>query len=198
MSFDFNDSPGWVAAVAREREIRESAYLGLPYPIAGGAIMLQPLTLRQQMILYAARNPFVCGGPIHPSDAMAVLWVIQPEYAPTNIEGRDAFLARLEAADLPWATVVKELATFIEESTLDAPRPSKRKTSSCGGGTGRVRCLHLHRNVRFSLWLGSGPNPKQSGHLPQPRAPLPHNEGRSETWAQRRAALHPRREKMGE
>ncbi len=135
MALNLANNPKWLAAVQREREIRESAYLGLRTPIGvtpdepEGVLSLAPLTLRQQIFLFAARNPIVAGLPATEADAGMFLWALHPEFSPTNLEGRVAYKTALQSANLPWEIVVADLRTYYVEQTLDSPRPKAQKSA---------------------------------------------------------------------
>ena len=130
MALNLRENPKWLAAVAREREIRESAYLGLRTPVFDGAIMLAPLTLRQQATLFAARNPIVYGGTSTDAEAVAFLWALHPDFDPENLMGREAYFAELRELDPPWDQVSVELRAYYVEQTLDSPKPAKIQRST--------------------------------------------------------------------
>src|SRR5437868_5655767 len=106
------DHPLVRAAVERESEVRDAAFLGLPYPIEGQN--LQPLTLRHYLTLQLAGNAFVCGGSPVASDAAMFLYVM------TGAAGsRSAYAESI--AGLDFVSVCQGLVSFLNESFFDAP-----------------------------------------------------------------------------
>jgi len=109
--------PGLAEAEAKQEQIRDSAFLGLPVVICG--LPCAELTARRFAVLMNCRNPFVCGGFPLPEHIAQLLWAMDPEFSYTN---EAAKLKRIEACKkLDYHECVAEIKAFVEECFLDAP-----------------------------------------------------------------------------
>lgn len=104
------DHPLVKAAVERETELREAAFLGLPFYVEG--LALPPLSLRSFLRLRLAGNPYICGGDKFPGDAAAFL------YEATGQTGHREEYAKT-IAGLDWAKVNEGITAYKAEAFFD-------------------------------------------------------------------------------
>lgn len=117
-----NGIPGFDEATAKEREARNSVYLGLPQKLCGFSV--RDITPRILCFLTQAKSPFVYGGAFDPADATPFVQFISfvaitdaPEKTFEEI-GAAALLADLDA----WCAEIDE---FVALTFLDAPTGGK-------------------------------------------------------------------------
>jgi hypothetical protein len=73
-------------AVERERLIRDAAYLPVTERI--GPFEVRAMTLQDYLALRLVGSPFICGGPRDSDGIAAFLWLLAPDYAPGNLQGK--------------------------------------------------------------------------------------------------------------
>ena len=126
--------PGYTAAVLRERELRDLAFLNLPLPLCG--IVVRQFTARHLILLGAMENAFVTrrGVPTI-TDVFQFLWVVSPEYG-VDPDQRGAFWKRLATklnGTQPLPAIMKYLDDAFYDAPLGTPTPQKLFTSSVAG-----------------------------------------------------------------
>ena len=133
-------------AVERERLIRDTAYLPVSERI--GPFEVRAMTLRDYLVLRLTGSPFICGGP-RDSDAIAsFLWLLAPDYAPGNLQGkrrveracRGYAMPAAPRVHLPWlmrrraragaraamacASMLGLIEEYVQETVQDRPATS--------------------------------------------------------------------------
>lgn len=86
MVYDFNKLPGYSEAVTRETEGREFPFLGLTAMIAG--LPCEVMRLKHLRLCLFIKSPFICGGDVEDVDICRFLWILSPDYSPTDAEKR--------------------------------------------------------------------------------------------------------------
>lgn len=136
--------PGYREAIARERFVREAAFLPVNESIGGFEVL--PMTWRHFMVLRIMRSPLLTGEDATPAELAAFLWVLSPEYT-TDDRARDAFYKRCRVftmqrkprfqwqpkkwiadnvrAQVTFGRILVEARRYIEESLQDCPGKSK-------------------------------------------------------------------------
>jgi hypothetical protein len=88
--------PGYVAAIIRERVVRDASFLGLTESV--GPFDLVPMTLRHWMLLRTMGNPLVRQGDgaraPTPDELRDFLWVLSPQFRPVGIETKQQARAK--------------------------------------------------------------------------------------------------------
>ena len=123
--------PGYHAALAREAEARDFAFLpDLPQTLCGVPVL--PLDLRHLVLLTHAGNAFVAGGAADIEDCRMILWLPSPLYVAGDAAARRRFLLSLPRMEE--AAAVAEVRAWIDRTFSDAP-PNRRRPA---GGEGAV------------------------------------------------------------
>lgn len=86
------DIPGYADAIARERFLRDAAFLGVTETVAG--FELKPFQLRHYLLLRIAKNPMVYGDLPSPVELAQFLWIVSVDYVPGDARARARFLKR--------------------------------------------------------------------------------------------------------
>lgn len=107
--------PGYREAIEREQAVREFAFIDAPRDICGVDVL--PLTPRNLLLLYRARSPFVCGGPVDAADIALALWTLSADRAAGGRRWR--FIRRCRK--LPYEATASALTEFIADSLQDTP-----------------------------------------------------------------------------
>lgn len=110
------------AAIAKERDARDFAFLGVDTEICGVAARL--MTLRMFIQLCYAKSPFLVGGPVGPEHVAQILWRLSPQYKTTRRGARARFIKSI--ASLPYAESRKAVEEYLDLIFFDAP-PSSGK-----------------------------------------------------------------------
>jgi hypothetical protein len=131
--------PGYVEALARERFLRDAAFLGVSETVYG--FELKPLTLRHWLIMRIANSPLIGDGTPSPVQLAQFLWSVSTEYSLED-SARRAFLKRcrkFQPPTPPWffetkrwrkrfngamiemAKCLTAVRAYIDEATMDAP-----------------------------------------------------------------------------
>jgi hypothetical protein len=91
--------PGYAAAIEAEQLVRDAAFY--PVPELVGGFKCRPMTLTDYMILRTSKNPLLYGQVPTPEQLAAFLWLLSPEYRPTDLKGRAKFLKRCRKHFMP-------------------------------------------------------------------------------------------------
>lgn len=113
--------PGLREAMERETFVRDQSFLQLPEVIGG--VDVQPLTLRQMLLLESIGSPFVVGGPVQPHDVGAFFLVVSGHPSGWN---RWRLLRRVGLMDSRQS--IADIEDYMAETFMDAP-PSSRSES---------------------------------------------------------------------
>jgi DNA-binding phage protein len=113
--------PGFLEALARERTVREQAFLGYVEPILG--IDLAPLTLERLNLLILAENRYLCGGEARIADVLQLLWICSKAFT-FERKDRDKFIRRHAPAVLAEnAKADAAILEYIGDAFLDVDPP---------------------------------------------------------------------------
>ncbi len=140
--------PGLKEAIEREQQVRDYAVLRLPHEVCG--IQINPLRLRDYILLSSIRNPFIAGGYKRKVDAAQLIWLLSTTYlAPTG-----GFLQRIQSrlrrSALMWTIgkieedeLIAEVDEFLDEMFMDAPGGSANSTPPCASfGAELIHLMH--------------------------------------------------------
>jgi len=115
--------PGLAEALAKERRLREDAYLGHPEDVCG--VKLNQITPRLLAILFRMETPFLSGGKITPEETIRFLWALSVDFTPDK-KTRDkwiaAFIRRIAIGEIDWQFVYDSICEFLDATFLDAPQ----------------------------------------------------------------------------
>lgn len=114
------DAPGYLEAVAKERELRTVIYLGLPEVVCGEWI--NNITPRLFVILTALKSPFIYDQPGDKDEVAQFLWTLHTEYTHDPFKRdkpRKSLCDRLAYLDIDNCN--SEITEFMEATLLDAP-----------------------------------------------------------------------------
>ena len=118
---DRNSLPGYAEAHAKERRIRDIAWLPWEVPLCG--IKVRQFSPNHFIALRLAGSPFISETPRDPEveDILIFLWIVSPSYQPGDDEARKAFCLPLLATVqfLPAITAIWE---YLTDAFLDVPR----------------------------------------------------------------------------
>ena len=112
-------------AVAREKSLRDAAWLDLPARICG--MEFRQMTVRHYLVLDGVDSPFVRGGIPTPEQLAQFLWIVSPSFTPDEGE---ALRFTKEIGKLPFTQAVQESLAYVEQTFLDAPQGAKRDDGS--------------------------------------------------------------------
>lgn len=117
-------------AVYNESAIRESAFLDIPYKIAG--IPVDQLTPRKFIYLEFIDSPYVVNNDKMPEmeDTMTFIWICSKEYKLADNEAFEAFIDKHFDANFNWQQAQSDIVRHIEEAFLDSPPSSTNKKNS--------------------------------------------------------------------
>lgn len=117
--------PDWekryAEAVAREGEIREMAFLGLPEQING--IDLRPITARDFLVHTMAGCPFFSGEQPSPQDIATFLWMQSVEFKAGDDRAHRAFLRKIKKQRA--AELVDPIFQLVQDTMIDSPGGNK-------------------------------------------------------------------------
>lgn len=113
------------AALKREKEARDAAWLDVPAKICGRDF--QQITIRHYMMLEAVDSPFVRGVIPTPEQLAQFLWIISPGF---STDPGEALRFTKGIAELPFTQAVKESMDLVETTFLDAPQGSGKAEDS--------------------------------------------------------------------
>lgn len=124
------DNP-FLAALDRERSLREEAYLGTPHNICG--IPCRQITPRLLALLFRLKTPFLTGAEVTEEQTLQFLWCVDRNnpfrkersklFRPSKRQRFDDFIARGFDFDL----AEQEIDQWLEDTFMDAPegKPSR-------------------------------------------------------------------------
>jgi hypothetical protein len=121
------------AAVRRETETREAAFIRAPLLICG--IPVNQLTGEHLVILEAIRSPFVIGGHADAADVALFLWILSPDFQPRECRTKRSFIKGCRRVN--YLNAVSEIRSMVDDAFQDSP---------CGGGVS---------GPSFTSWLAS-------------------------------------------
>lgn len=113
-------------AQAREEELRDFAMAGVNVVLAG--VHVRQMTLRHLLILLAAKNAFLCGGPVRVADVALFLWVLSPEFS-IERKARVAFLERI-VRRVRFEKAVRAIDKYVDEALIDRPTGASRNETA--------------------------------------------------------------------
>lgn len=134
MRISYNEVPGFQAAVKRENDVRDAAFLDLTANICG--IEIRQMTARDLLILDGIDNPILSGGLPSPAQLAHFLWLLSPEYRERSPFRRYLFARRVRK--LPYIDAVKECIRYVDLTFQDSPGGSATMTRPFAGW-----CAHL-------------------------------------------------------
>lgn len=116
--------PGYEAAKSRQDELRDVAFLGLPFTLCG--LPCLPLTARRFAVLIHAKSPFVTGGFPMPEHIPQFLWCLSPDFFfPTPERAQEHALCIKTISEkcklLDYDESVKEIRAYVDEVFMDSP-----------------------------------------------------------------------------
>jgi hypothetical protein len=100
------------AAIEKESEARDIAFLALPFDVEGQKLL--PFTLTHYLRLQLAKNAFVCGGEALASDAAMFLYVVTDQKGPAEEYA-------MGVAHLDFLKVCEGVSAYLKEAFFDAP-----------------------------------------------------------------------------
>ena len=112
-----SDIPGFRAAVKRENDIRDAAFLDLTTRIGG--VEIHQLTPRDLLILDGLDNPLVSGGVPSPAQLAHFLWLLSPFYVEHSKLRRWKFARSVRK--LNFVTTVQACWKFMDDTFQDSP-----------------------------------------------------------------------------
>ncbi len=131
---DLLEIPGYAVAVLKERVIRDAAFLGITESV--GPFEIVPLTLRHWLILRMMHSPFLTKETPSPIDLLNFLWLLSPDFSPTNQKAKRQFARRCRRIFFPprylalvntrfaraWYEVKREKRLTAAAEIIDAAR----------------------------------------------------------------------------
>lgn len=125
-SLPFAEVPGYAAAINRETQNRELAFLPAPPPILG--VPIRHMNCRHLIMLTGCANKFIVGG--HPSyiDAAMLLWFLSPDYCPTP-GARELFVAT-NVAKQDLGQLIEACSAYVGIVWQDAPAGTSSAVAS--------------------------------------------------------------------
>lgn len=130
-----HEIPGLKEALDKERAVRDYALLSLPHDICG--IAINPMRLRDFILLSAIRNPFVSGGYRRKVDAAQLIWLLSPDYEPMTGRLFHRLRVRLKrrkvmraVARIAGLELIRAIDKFIDEMFMDAPGANQNNEPS--------------------------------------------------------------------
>jgi hypothetical protein len=142
--------PGYREAVEAESAARDAAFLdGWPELVCD--VELRPLTLVDMLALARMKSPFILGGSPSPQDVLLLLWHQRygprPAFPPDQRK-RDKFMRGL--AHLNFASAVRDIRRYVDDSFADAPGSSGDGTSVAPTSWGANLVSSLAREFGWS------------------------------------------------
>lgn len=113
---DFNQIPGYAAAVNSEQVNRDLAFLPECLPICG--VPICHITARHFLLLAGCRNRFIAGGQLRAEDVAMFLWFMSPRYSTTPGE-REAFVAEY-VRPLDFVAACREIVAYLGRAFQDS------------------------------------------------------------------------------
>jgi hypothetical protein len=124
--------PGLKEALAKERRLRENAYLGFPEIVCG--VKLHQITPRLLAILFRMESPYLDGGSITPTETLRLMWALSIDFTKDR-KYRDKWIAKyvkwLEKKEYDWEYVHDEVFEYLDATFLDAPQGSDSTPYVC-------------------------------------------------------------------
>jgi len=112
----------YLAAVKRDQDVRDAAFLGLTTNIC--EVEVYQLTLRDELILDGLGNPFISGGIHSVQDALKFLWLLSPDWKPGWWPAwRHGFRNRKLGDD----ALTTGINAYLDDTYQDAPGTRARK-----------------------------------------------------------------------
>jgi hypothetical protein len=109
------------AAVKREQEIRDIAFLPIPESICGFDVVA--LTPERYLLLDISGSAFLHGCDPMPEDIAQFLWIVSPKFS-TDLKERDAFIVSTRGVN--YSQAVSEIRNYIDDARQDSPASSTR------------------------------------------------------------------------
>lgn len=116
----------YAEAVAREGEIREMAFLGLPEHVGG--IDLRPITARDFLVHTMAGCPFFAGEQPSPQDIATFLWMQSVEFKAGDNRAHRRFLRAIRKKRA--AELVDPIFQLVQDTMIDSPGGNKAEGKS--------------------------------------------------------------------
>lgn len=114
---DYNQIPGYRAAVNEEQANRELAFLPEPLPISG--VPVRHMNARHWIRLTGCGNYFMAGGRPRTEDVAMMLWFLSPAYS--VVPGAREKFIKETVAKLPFLPTVREIYAMLERTFQDCP-----------------------------------------------------------------------------
>lgn len=95
----FDQIPGYRDAVEKEELVRDAAFLPVNESI--GSFEVVPMTLPHYLLLRAMKSPMLTFEVPTPEQLTQFLWLLSPDYTPTESKARKQFFRRCRQFKLP-------------------------------------------------------------------------------------------------
>lgn len=122
-AFDYEQIPGYVAAVQKETLIRNACFLPINETIEGFEV--KPMTVRDYVTLRTINSPLLSGVTPSKNDVIAFLWLLSPKFNPIGGREKRRLMKPFKTMSIDQgAKLVVGIRKYIEETFQDRPSSS--------------------------------------------------------------------------